>query len=451
MAIKPADLWRAFPDTFAERASRGAWTAYPWLQHIAGRITPALVNGGGRFVIEAPPQHGKSEFISNWLPTWYLNHFQDRKVILASYAADYAQKWGSKVLANLTENPTCSIPMRLDMQGKKRFVTQRGGQMITAGIGGPITGEGAHLLIIDDPIKNYEEAVSDRINERNLDWYKTVARTRLQPQATVILLMTRWRDNDLAGKLLSEGGFEEIKLPAVCEDAENDPLGRVKGQALCPERYDEASLAGTRKDLGEMFFQALYQQNPIAEGGNIVLAEWIRYYDELPELEEVALFADLTYKDGEGNDFAVFEAWGRRGPDIYLIGQIRDRMGFPKQLDAFGRMCESYPEAFHKEIEEKANGAALIQVAKETIPGLIANNPKTSKDARLMAVAPLYRSGNVYYPNPDKHPWVRNNVLEITRFPRAEHDDTVDVASMAVARLGRVSSALRRLEALSKL
>ena len=137
--------------------------------------------------------------------------------------------------------------------------------------------------------------------------------------------------------------------------------------------------------------------------------------------------------------------------NIYLISQVRARMGFPDQLQAFTRMAEAYPSAYHKEIEEKANGAALIQVARQTLPGLIANNPKTSKEARLASVAPLYRAGNVYYPNPQTSPWVNENIREITRFPRAKHDDTVDVASMACTHLGRIASSLSRLSALTRL
>lgn len=390
-------------------------------------------------------------FISNWVPSWYLNRFPDRKVILASYASDYAAKWGSLVRENLAENPICKIPLRDDTQSKRRFMTAQGGQMITAGAGGQITGESGHLLIIDDPVKNYEEAMSPRIKERNLDWYRSVARTRLQQGGTIILLMTRWTDDDLAGALINEGGFEQIVLPAVCTDEQTDPLGRKLGDALCPERYSAETLADIRKDVGSQVWEALYQQSPVAKSGNIILGEWIKFYDSPPAMDEIALFADLAYKDGESNDFTVIEAWGRKGTSIYLIDQIRGRLDFPAQLHALQRMAAAYSTAFHKEIEEKANGAALIQVAKQSIPGLIANNPKTSKDVRLASVAPLYQAGNVYYPNPDKHPWVSENIREITRFPRAKNDDTVDVASMACTHLGRVAQALSRLSALTRM
>lgn len=455
--INGEQAYLLYPDLFAEKASNGAWKAYAWLQYVSERITPKIVAGGGRFIIEAPPQHGKSEFISNWVPTWFLNRFPTRRVILASYAQEYAQKWGAKVRENLSENPVARVKMRRDTKSKRRFMTQAGGQMITAGIGGPITGEGADLFIVDDPVKNYADAMSEVKRETNLDWYRSVARTRLSEKATIIVMHTRWHEEDLAGQLQAEGGWEVIRLPALSEDIKENPnaapdlLDRPPGAALCPQRYTAEFLKTTRTEVGEIVWSALFQQNPISMKGNVVEGAWIKTYDELPEkLDETAIFADLTYKDKEENDFAVFELWGRLGANIYLIAQIRDRMGFPAQLEAFQRMVNLYPDAFHREIEEKANGAALIQVAKDVIPGLCANNPKTDKLARLASVAPLYKSGNVWYPNPQKQPWVKVNISEITKFPKAKHDDTVDVASMAVAYLGRISSTIARLEALSR-
>lgn len=448
------DLWRAFPHTFAQAASRGAWQPYPWLKYVSSQIAPALIKGGGRFLVTAPPQHGKSEFLSNWVPSWYLNLFPRRRVILGTYAQEYANRWGTKVRENLLENPVSAIPMRHDTQSKKYFMTAAGGQMIAAGVGGPITGQGADLFVIDDPYKNWQEALSKQIRESRMDWLRTVARTRLTANGSIIVMHTRWHDEDMIGQLSKEAGWTVINLPAICENPETDPLGRALGQALCPERYDEAALAGIRRDVTDLFWFPLYQQNPTNAKGAIIQESWIKPWDVLPQMEEIALFADLTYEKDEENDFSVFEAWGRAAADIYLIAQIRAQMGLPEQIEAFTRIIELYPEAFHKEIEKKANGAAVIQLFEDKVPGLVANNPQTSKGARLAVVAPLYQSGNVYYPNPVSHPWVKQNIYEITRMTlagsKANYDDTVDTASMAVKHLGQVHNALKRLEALTK-
>lgn len=450
-----ADAWRIYPHTFAAKASRGRWVPYSWLRYLSLQLGPAIVEGGARIIVTAPPQHGKSEFISHWIPTWFFNLYNAEKVILAAYSADYAKKWGSAVREELSENPLAHVPLRQDSRAKDRFVTKAGGQMITAGIGGKATGEGAGLFVIDDPVKNYQDAMSPTLQERNFDWYKTVARTRLSSKGSIILLQTRWADGDLAGRLIQHGGFRVINLQALCDDPAMDPLGRAKGEALCPERYDVAALESIRKDVGEIVWDAMFQGNPSIKGGDIVKGEWIQFYDQLPaELDETALFADLSYKEGEENDFADFELWGRKGSDIYLIDQVRKQMGFVEQCEAFLELVARYPDAFHREIEEKANGAALLSMLKDKVPGLVANNPKTSKGARLATVAPLYKAGNVHYPKPIHKPWVAVNLYEIVRMSlsgsRAAHDDTVDVASMAVAHLGRMSSIIARLQALNR-
>lgn len=430
--------------------SDGKWVAYPWIRYVSRKLTPAIFQGNARFLITAPPQHGKSAFMSEWLPTWFLKTFPDRSVILATYAQSYSDKYGVKIRDHL-RNPKVGVRIRDDSASKRRIVLQDGGQLLTAGVGGPITGEPAHLFIVDDPFKTYEEAMSERIRERNLDWFRSVATTRLQSGGSVVVMHTRWHESDLIGTLMEEQGWVHINLPAVAE--EDDPLGRAVGEPLCPERFTREDLEQKRTEVKEMIWSALYQGSPIQRSGNIIQGDWIRRYRELPVMEEVGIFADLTYKDGEENDYTVVECWGRRGPDVYLISQIRGHMGFFKQLEAIERMIGLHPDAFHKEIEEKANGAAVIEVVKERFPGLVANKPRTEKAARLAAVAPMYHAGNVHYPDETLpgNEWVKENIKEITKFPRAKHDDTVDVASMAVAHFGRLANTLRAYEALGSM
>jgi predicted phage terminase large subunit-like protein len=264
--------------------------------------------------------------------------------------------------------------------------------------------------------------------------------------------------------MAKKDGYVYINLQAIYEPEKDkdgrlkpDPLGRFPGEPLCPERYTKADLKQKRIDVTDLFWFPMYQGNPVNLKGSIITHEDIRYYDDLPKgMEEFGIFADLTYTKDEENDYAVFEVWGRKGPDIYLIEQIRDQMGITQQLESFEQMVRSHPNAFHKEIEKKANGAAVIELCEAKIPGIVANNPQTSKGARLAAVSPLYKSHNVHYPNPDKpgNAWVKNNVYEITRMTlsgtKAKHDDTVDTATMAVAHFGRMSSALARLAMLTK-
>lgn len=444
-----------WPDTLAEYASEDGWIAYKWIQILSEIITPLILAGNARILLSAPPQHGKSEFFSNWLPTWFLRRFQRKRVILGAYGQDYANKWGVKVRENLTHNKKCAIPMDRGTASKKKFLTKQKGYMLVAGVDGPSTGESADLFIVDDPYKNAQEAMSPTTREHVMNWFRAVATTRVQSGGSIVVMHTRWMDDDLIGELSKEEGWIYINFEALCESVDSDPMKRQLGEALCPERFTSADLIMKRREVTDLFWFPMYQGTPLNAQGAIIQADDIQYYDELPgKMDEIALFADLTYDKKEEADFSVFEAWGRKNANIYLIAQIRAQMGIHEQMDAFNRLIKLYPEAYHKEIEEKANGAAIIQLFKDKVPGIKANNPHTSKGARLAAVSPLYKSKNVYYPNPQKNPWVKQNVYEILRMTlagsKAKNDDTVDTATMAVTHFGGLANSLEKLAALAR-
>jgi predicted phage terminase large subunit-like protein len=458
--LDPELAWKLFPHTLAERASGGTWTAHRWLKYLSLIVTSAIINGNGRILLSAPPQHGKSEFLSNWTPTWFLHNFQELKVILGTYGQDYGNKWGTKVRHNLVSNPIAAVPMQMGSLSKKKFITKKGGQMMVAGVEGGGTGEGADLFLVDDPYKNPSEANSPEHRQKVMDWFLAVANTRLQANGSIIVMHTRWNDDDLIGALAKLPGWTYINLEAICEHPEKDPLGRVMGEALCPQRFNEADLAQKRIDVTDLFWFPMYQGNPLDVKGAIIKETNLRYYDENPmeiakSMDELGVFADLTFEKKEENDFSVFELWGRRGANIYCLYQIREKMGINEQLTAFKQIISANPKAYHKEIEKKANGAAIIDLCSAEIPGIVANNPMTSKGARLAAVSPLYISGNVWYPNPllPGNEWAKENVYEIVRMTlsgsKAKHDDTVDVATMAVSHFGRMSSALAKMKAMT--
>lgn len=252
-------------------------------------------------------------------------------------------------------------------------------------------------------------------------------------------------------------GYEVLKLPSVCEKKtiitfpiSGRELIREPGTFMHPERDGHGEIEQAKKDLGSYGFAGQHQQDPSPRSGGIIKRAWIKYYKELPDnLEEKIIVADLTYKDAKSSDFTVIEVWGRKGSSFYLIDQVRDKMGFPAQVQAIRSMSIKHPDAIAKVIEEAANGAAVIQTLQGEIMGIIPYKPQTGKDARLAAVSPIYEAGNVYYPDPLIAPWVGTNVEEIVSFPTAAHDDTVDCASLAIMRLRETSS--KRLEMLLKM
>lgn len=211
------------------------------------------------------PTHN-SEAISNWTPAWFLANWHQKRVILASYEATFAASWGRKVRNTLLENPDMGVRLAPDVQATSGWETVQGGGMVTAGVGGPITGRGADLLIIDDPIKNEEEARSPVHRENIWQWWLTTARTRLEPGGSVIIVMTRWDVDDLAGRLLRDGTeqWTHISLPAIAE--KRDAINRAEGEPLWAERYPREALEKTRRDVGEDAWASLYQQRPNPAG-----------------------------------------------------------------------------------------------------------------------------------------------------------------------------------------
>ncbi len=223
---------------------------------ITGRSEPILL-------IEAPPRHGKSELVSKFLPAWYLGVWPDRRVMLAAYEATFARSWGRKARQVFVES-TCPVfgrGLSGDNSAADDWSTTAGGGMSTAGVGGPMTGRGAHLLIIDDPVKNAEEALSATTRENHWDWWQSTASTRLEPGGVVIGIMTRWHEDDIFGRLLKSGGqIRRLTLPALAEPG--DVLGRQPGEALWPERYPVQRLEQMRRERSEYWWRALFQQRP---------------------------------------------------------------------------------------------------------------------------------------------------------------------------------------------
>ena len=227
--------WRASPAATASRWSRGLWRRQPHLNLISNAVA-SIAEAPLRLIVSLPPRHGKSELLSHWTPVWFLANWPQKRVGLASYAAEFAETWGRRARDSVVENAQeLGIQVRPDLNRASEWELTAGGGMMTAGVGGPFTGRGFDLLIIDDPIKNRQEANSAALRRHVWEWWRSTARTRLEPGGSIIVVMTRWHEDDLAGKLLGaapdDGGaidrWQHIRLPALAE--EDDPLGREPG------------------------------------------------------------------------------------------------------------------------------------------------------------------------------------------------------------------------------
>ena len=394
-----------------------------------------------KIIVTMPPRHSKSMTITETFPSYYLGLNPNKRVITTAYGDSLARKFGrlNKQKINEFGEELFGIAINEENASNNNWSIKgfRGGQ-ISTGIGGSITGEGADLLIVDDPYKNHEQAYSEVLREKVWNEWQNTLLTRLQKGASVIIVQTRWHEDDLVGRLLKTEPekWEVINFPAIAE--ENDILNRDIGDPLCSGLgYDEEWAENKKKEVGSMVWNSLYQQRPSAPEGNMLKRTWWRYYKELPgQLEEMLISVDATFKNKATSDFCVLQVWGRKGSNRYLIDQIRDRFNFPETVQALRNLSAKYPRCYLKLIEDKANGSAVIDYLKNEISGLIPIEPDGSKESRVNAVSPSIESGNVYLPDPlyTGLSWAEDFVNECASFPNGKHDDMVDCMSQALNR-----------------
>lgn len=404
-----------------------------------------------RLIISMPPRSGKSELVSRRFPAWLFGQNPDLQIIASSYSADLSSRFNRDVQRIILDDVYKKIFPETNLSDKKGGtyirtadlfeIVDHKGAYRSCGVGGGITGQGADVLIIDDPIKDRAEAQSVTIRNKIWDWYTSTAYTRLSPGAGLIVMCTRWHQDDLVGRLIeaSNNGdgdrFEIVNYPAI---AEHDEAHRKAGEALHPERYDITALNKIRKTIGERDWAALYQQHPIPDGGGIFKNDWLRFWtpQDLPQSFDNAVISwDMTFKNTDGSDYVVGQAWGTKGPNFYLLDQVRGRWDFVQTLEAFRGMCNKHPKITRKLIEDKANGPAVISLVKKETSGIVPITPKDSKEARAYAISAFWEGGNVYLPPANVYPWVKEFLSELLSFPAAAHDDQVDAMTQAISYL----------------
>lgn len=393
-------------------------------------------------LIETPPQHGKSTAVTETLPSWFLGRWPDKRVIVAGYSDEFAERFCRRNREKLQQfGPDLfGVAMGKINRSTEFEVAGHRGRMISRGLLSGITGNPADLLIVDDPIKTRQDADSPTIRDRVWEEWQNSLKSRFAAEAKVIVIMTPWHEDDLAGRLLKqEIHVELLRLPVEAEDG--DPLGRKPGQPLCPELgKDEKWLRDFKRAYlddprgGARAWAALYQCAPRVESGNLIRRSWWRRYDprDKPAFGAQVISVDAAFKGGENNDFVAITVWGKAGNDYYLLDCLNRRLDFPGTLQAIRGMASAYPEARAVLIEDKANGPAVIQTLQREL-FCIPVNPRGGKIARVNAVAPAIEAGHVFLPR--QSPWVEAFLDQWTAFPAAAHDDMVDSASQALSYL----------------
>lgn len=396
-----------------------------------------------RLMITMPPRHGKSMLASEFFPAWYMGRNPDHYVVMATYAQELADDFGRKV-KNQIEDAAFQgvfpgVGLADDSKSAKRFhiegdlggyehsTTQRGAYY-AVGVGGPLTGRGAHLLLIDDPVKNREEAESEVIRKKTKDWYTSTAYTRLMPGGRIVVIQTRWHDDDLTGWLLAEHEHEDwtvLNLPAI-----ND-----NGEALWPEQYPLEALERIKRALPNRDWTALYQQAPSPETGDYFKREWIHTVEHVPPKETLSIYGGSDYAvTADGGDYTVHCVVGVCPEGrMYLLDLWRQQASSDVWVDAFCDLVRKWkPIGWAEETGQIKSGVGpfLVQrmlqsksyVVREQFPTRGDKAVRAQSIRGKMAMQGIYIDRNA--------PWLTDLISEMMSFPVGVHDDQVDALGL---------------------
>jgi predicted phage terminase large subunit-like protein len=400
--------------------------AYVRAQHhaqIADKLEAVERGEIDRLMIFMPPRHGKSELASKRFPAWCLGRNPKRQIIAASYNSDLANDFGRNV-RNIVAEPEFGqvfpgVGLAPDSAAANRMNTNHGGTYVAAGVGTAVTGRGADIALIDDPFKDREEADSERRRELVWDWYRSTLYTRLMPGGAVVLIQTRWHEDDLAGRLLEQdaGQWDVLELPAI----------DTQGKALWPEWYNETALQRIKDTIGPREWSALYQQRPQPDEGTFFRREWLGNWDKLPPLRYYGT-SDYAVTDG-GGDYTVHRVWGiDQAGDVYRVAGYREQATSDKWIEAkLDLIAKWKPLCWFGEggVIQKAIEPMLrrrmrernVHCRLEWLPS-VADKPTRARSFQAMAA-----TGRVKFePGAD--------ISEFLVFPAGKHDDDVDTASL---------------------
>jgi predicted phage terminase large subunit-like protein len=451
----------------------------PHIEYIGNRLAQAVRDverGQSRHLaVSLPPRAGKSLLISQHGPLWMLRRHPEWKIVMTAHDGGLTSGWARSLRRTIEDKPELGIALARDGGAGSQWETLEKGGVFATSVRGALTGRGARVMIIDDPVKDFVDAHSVAARQTLWDWWLSVAQTRLEPPYLVIAVMTRWHEDDFIGRLFSEDyegdprDWEKISLPAIA-DREDDPLGRTEGTPLLSPLLvedDEQALArwnSVKRAVGTYTFSAMYQQRPAPAKGAIFDAGWWRFWTwdpaKVTDDGRVVQFDpsqqtggkwldswDCNFESNEKSKggWVVGQRWVRVGANRFLVAQQRNRWTFTQTIKGMEMWSEVNDPirspcgwmVHQRYIEKKANGAAVIDTLRERISGLVPVNPTASKESRARAVTPECESGNVFLPHPGDpgNEWVADLLSELRNFPYDSADDQVDALTQALSAL----------------
>jgi predicted phage terminase large subunit-like protein len=405
-------------------------------QIIAGKLK--------RGIVTIPPRHLKSIIFSVALPAYLLGLKPSTRIICVSYSSDLAVKHANDFRAVITSDwyrsafPKTRVSREKDTQ-TETMTTGRGFRFATS-LGGVLTGRGADLIVLDDPQKP-DEALSEAHRNSAGQWFDTSLLSRLDSKSggVVLIVMQRLHEDDLVGRLLERDGWDQLKIAAIAERDECIRIGtrrahkRKAGTVIDPRRETQEDLGRLRQSMGELFFSAQYQQEPIPLAGNIIKAKWFKEYDIPPTYaygDAFVISIDTAMKGTPLADFSVATVWLGRGENCFLLDLWRDRVDYPQLKRAVIWLRDKYPNATLL-IEDKGSGTSLIQDLRADNRSVIAINPEADKVTRVAKVSAQFEAGSVHFPK--NASWVDCLKAELLGFPNTRYDDQVDSVAQALS------------------
>ena len=412
------------------------------IEEVDDEIVSCISVDGGMYLsgYELIPTHN-SMTLTEALPSWFMGRNPDLRCIVTAYNADVAEKFGDKnrQLVKTFGKDIFGIEIS-DSQDNKTLwdLKKHMGGLYSTGLGGSLTSNNGALIIVDDPFKSELEANTQSIRDAVWSNFTSAVMTRQRGAGNgIIVIHTRWHEDDLIGRLkkLDDGEWIIINIPCIWEKGIDKMLGRKIGETLCPELgFDSKWAESMKKTIGLKQFNALYQGEPYTEGGELIKRSYIQTYDSKTRpsvFEELVLSCDLSFGGTKSNNDPVcLSVWGRLGGNHYLLECVNKKMTFTQTLDSIRVLCGKYPQMIKKIIERKANGSATIEVLNKEIGGFVAFDVGAkSKVERLELCLPYFEAGNIFFPDERLCPEIEELTQQLLRFPKSTHDDFVDTIS----------------------
>lgn len=432
-------------EDYCVHVHRGKWQPARHLKPVCEALQKVERGEIDRLMIFMPPRHGKSQSVTETFPSYFIGRQPDRNVIEVSYGQSFAQRFGNRNRQKILEygEKLFGITMDKTINSKTNWaIAGNTGGMLSVGLGGAITGYGADLLIVDDVVKNRKEADSETVRNAIWDEWTATLLTRMQPGGRIIVIMTRWHEDDLAGRILKEAeetgeSWEIINLP--CEAEEDDPLEREIGEPLWPQHYGLEWMNKKKKAIGSRDWQALYQQNPRpSEAEQMFKKEWFEIVGDYPRDARLVRYWDLAATEAKPGKDPDFTAGGKvaEKDGIYYIVDIRRTRATPKRVEDLVKQTaelDTKRVPIHMEQEPGSSGVNTIDHYQRMVLAgyTFYGDKKTSnKIERAAPVSSAAEAGNVKLV---RGAWNKDFLDEADVFPRGKHDDMVDVASGAIA------------------